>query len=140
MCEILAYFELLFLIGIKKAHHANVKELWSADGSSIEITRATMSYKRFLFLCRCLRFDDRETRAERRAIDKLSPIRTTFDLFLKNINQNYNLNEYTALLLTKCYTHFVVGVNGYSISQVNQPNMASKCLHYVMQKHFTRVK
>lgn len=31
-CEILAYFELLFLIGIKKAHHANVKEIWSADG------------------------------------------------------------------------------------------------------------
>jgi len=96
-CEILAYFGLLFLIGIKKAHHANVKELWSADGSGIEITRATMSYKRFLFLCRCLRFDDRETRAERRAIDKLAPIRTTFDLFLKNINQNYNLSEYTTI-------------------------------------------
>ncbi|XP_022183154.1 piggyBac transposable element-derived protein 4-like [Myzus persicae] len=56
-----------------------------------------MSYKRFLFLCRCLRFDDRETRAERRVIDKLAPIRTTFDLFLKNINQNYNLSEYTTI-------------------------------------------
>lgn len=56
-----------------------------------------MSYKRFLFLGRCLIFDDRETRVERRKIDKLAAIRTTFDFFLKNINKNYNLSEYTTI-------------------------------------------
>lgn len=96
-CEILSYYGLLFLIGIKKGHHANVKELWASDGSGIDVARATMSYKRFLFLSRCLRFDDLETRVERRKIDKMAPIRTIFELFLKNINQNYNLSEYTTI-------------------------------------------
>lgn len=75
-CEILAYFGLLFLIGMKKSHHANVKELWAADGSDIEVARAAMSYKRFLFLGSCLRFDNHETRVERRKIDKLSTLST----------------------------------------------------------------
>jgi len=96
-CEILAYFGLLFLIGVKKGHHVNVKELWAADGSGIEVTRAAMSYKRFLFLGRCLRFDDYKTRVERRKIDKLAAIRTMLDLFLKNIDKNYNLSEYTTI-------------------------------------------
>jgi len=30
-------------------------------------------------------------------MDKLSLIRTTFDIFLKNINRNYNLSEYTII-------------------------------------------
>ncbi|XP_022160174.1 piggyBac transposable element-derived protein 4-like [Myzus persicae] len=78
---------------VKYAYHLGPTAIACSNGSVTNLT----CYKRFLFLCRCLRFDDRETRAERRVIDELAPIRTTFDLFLKNINQNYNLSEYTTI-------------------------------------------
>lgn len=55
----------------KKGHHTNVKELWAVDGLDIEITRASMSYKQFLFLTRCINFNDRKTRDERQKIDNL---------------------------------------------------------------------
>ncbi|XP_060846028.1 piggyBac transposable element-derived protein 4-like [Rhopalosiphum padi] len=95
--ELLAYFGLLYLIGIKKGHHTNVLELWANDGTGIEITRAVMSYKRFLFITRCLRFDDRSTRADRRKFDKLSAIRSFLDSFVNNSRASYNKSEFTTI-------------------------------------------
>lgn len=96
-CEMMAYFGLLYLIGIKKGHHANVKELFSNDGTGIEIARSVMSYKRFLFLTRCLRFDDRTTRISRRKEDKLAALRTIFDCFLRNCNNCYSMSEFATI-------------------------------------------
>jgi len=95
--ELLAYFGLLYLIGIKKGHHKNVLELWANDGTGIEITRVVMSYKRFLFITRCLRFDDRSTRADRRKFDKLSAIRSFLDSFVNNSRASYNMSEFTTI-------------------------------------------
>lgn len=76
--EIMALLGLLIIIGTKKANHVNVQELWANDGSGLEITRQVMSYKRFLFLIRCLRFDDRNTREEKKKIDKLAAVRDIY--------------------------------------------------------------
>lgn len=95
--EMMAYFRLLYMIGIKKGHHVNVKELFSSDGTGIEITRAVMGYKRFLFLTSCLRFDDKLTRPDRRKTDKLAAIRTIFESFLKNFNDCYTLGEFVTI-------------------------------------------
>ena len=57
-CEMMVYIELLYLIGIKKGHHANMMELFSNNDIGIEIAKAVMSFKRFLFLT-CLWFDDK---------------------------------------------------------------------------------
>jgi len=48
--EIMALLGLLYLIGIRKGHHTNVRELWTADGTGVQILRACMSYDYFLFL------------------------------------------------------------------------------------------
>lgn len=95
--EFMAYLGLLYLIGIKKSHHANVKEIFSSDGTGIEIARAVMSYKRFLFITRCLRFDDKNTRVERRKFDKLAAIREFFQAFVNNCKSSFNLSEYTTI-------------------------------------------
>ena len=50
---------------------------------------ATMSHKLFLFLVYCLHFDDSTTRAQRRADDKLAPIRNTYDKFVAACEANY---------------------------------------------------
>lgn len=42
--EIMAFFGLLFMSGLKKANHTNFLELWATDGSGIEIFRACMGY------------------------------------------------------------------------------------------------
>ena len=48
--EILAVIGLLYMAGVKKAQHHNVKELWETDGSAPECFRAVMSKERFLLL------------------------------------------------------------------------------------------
>ena len=52
-----------------------------------------MSLKRFRFLLRVLRFDDRTTRQERKTLDRLAPIREIFDKFVTNCQQCYYVGE-----------------------------------------------
>lgn len=43
--ELLAVLGLLYLIGMKRASHTNLLELWADDGTGLEICRSTMNYK-----------------------------------------------------------------------------------------------
>ena len=60
--ELMGFLGLLFLSGVNRAGHMSFLELWATNGSGIEIFRASMSYKRFLFLLFVIRFDDKMTR------------------------------------------------------------------------------
>ena len=62
----------------------------------MEITKAVMSYKQFLFLLRCVRFDDKSAtyKRERQATDKLAAIRSMFDEFIGNSKNTYSLSEF----------------------------------------------
>ena len=93
--EIMALLGLLYLIGTRKGHHANVRELWTADGTGVQILRTCMSYDHLLFLFQCLRFNDLQTRPGRRQTDKLAPIHTILDISVKNCQQCYNTSEFT---------------------------------------------
>lgn len=95
--EILALFGASVLIGIKHGHHTNVKELWNRDGTGIIALRALMSYNRFLFLLRCLRFDDSSTRPARKATDKLAAIRSILDQFVNNCKKNYTVGAFITI-------------------------------------------
>lgn len=95
--EMLAFIGLLYLSGVKRANHTSFLELWANDGTGIEIFRACMSYKRFLFILRVLRFDDITTRDERRKLDKLAPIRSLLEDFNNNCKKVYCLSEYMTI-------------------------------------------
>ncbi|UYV77275.1 hypothetical protein LAZ67_15000317 [Cordylochernes scorpioides] len=95
--EILALFGLLIMSGVKRAAHLTYKELWAVDGSGVEIVRAIMSQDRFLFLLRCLRFDDITTRKERKKLDKLTPIREFVEAFVYNCKKLYTPGEYNTI-------------------------------------------
>lgn len=95
--ELLAVFGVLYLLGIKKENHTNVLELWTDDGSGLGILRACMSYKRFLFLLRCLRFDDKCTRQNRQTTDKLAPIRSFMEKFRENCLKKYSPGEFVTI-------------------------------------------
>lgn len=111
MCEIRAVFGqfgLLYLAGFRKSSHQNLDDLWATDGTGVELFRSTMSLARFRFLLRCLRFDDRSTRTERRSYDKLAPIREIFDKFnevcgsVHYLGENVTIDEKLEAFRVRC--------------------------------------
>lgn len=95
--EIKALIGLLYIGGVHKASHVNVKDLWATDGTGMDIFRKTMSKNRFLFLLRCLRFDNIHDRQSRRLLDKLAPIRELFEKFVQNCQKAYTIGEYVTI-------------------------------------------
>jgi len=95
--ETRAFIGLLYYAGILKANHLNADELWKTDGSGVEIFRLTVSLPRFRFLIRCCRFDNKDTRDDRKKVDKLAPIRDFFDLFVKKCKEGYSLSAFVTI-------------------------------------------
>lgn len=63
------------MVAVGKDNHVSTLEMWKLHFGS-PIYKAAMPEERFCFLIRCLRFDDWQTREERRTSDKFAPIRT----------------------------------------------------------------
>lgn len=95
--EICALIGLLYLAGVKKSQHLNVKELWQDDGTTPECFRATMSYRRFYLLLRALRFDNVKDRQNRSQFDNLAAIRELFEEFVSNCQKAYRIGEYCTI-------------------------------------------
>lgn len=95
--EMRAFIGLLYHAGTLKANHLNADDLWATDGNGVEIFRLTMSLMRFRFLLRCCRFDDKETREERKKLDKLAPIRQFFDIFVAKCKEGFSLSAYVTI-------------------------------------------
>ncbi|KAI4471976.1 piggybac transposable element-derived protein 4 [Holotrichia oblita] len=91
--EIKAFLGLLYLAGVFRGARQRLSDFWATDGLGIHIFRMTMSEKRFRFLIRCLRFDNRNTRDTRRQVDKLAAVRELFTVFVENCQKHYNLAE-----------------------------------------------
>lgn len=91
--EISAFLGLLYIMGVKKNNHIHLNELWAVDGTAPEIFIATMSERRFRLLSQALRFDDENTRAARKKLDNLAPIREIFDSFVKTCGESYSVGD-----------------------------------------------
>ena len=95
--ELKAFIGLLYLAGAYRANRQSLEELWGTKGDGVERFDLVMSIKRFKFLLRCRRFDDRDTQITRKAEDRLAPIREVFTLFVNNCQKNYSLGEFTTI-------------------------------------------
>ena len=91
--ELKAVIGLLYLLGYYKSNRMALSDFFEKDGTGIEVFRAAISLKRFRFLLDCLRFDDMDTRDERKKIDKLAPIRDVVDEFANTCRSNYCHSE-----------------------------------------------
>lgn len=85
--ELNAIFGLLYYAGVHKMSKCKVMNLWSVH--SLPLFKAAMQRNRFVFIVQCLRFDDKTTRAERKANDHFTHIREIWNLFIKNCIDNY---------------------------------------------------
>lgn len=95
--ELLSLFGLLYLSGFYRSGRQNLDDLWSTDDTGVMIFRKTMALYRFRFLLACLRFNDAETRSERKKLDKLAPIRSVFDQFVSHSKSVYSPGEYLTI-------------------------------------------
>ncbi|KAG5883432.1 hypothetical protein JTB14_000775 [Gonioctena quinquepunctata] len=72
ICEMKAFVGILYLAGVLKSGRQNVLSLWNTDGMGIMHINLTMSYNLIRFICRCIRFDNMNSREKRRNLDKLA--------------------------------------------------------------------
>ena len=76
------------MAGLHKCNHEPISLLWSEkEGRPVYI--ATMSRNRFTDILNYIRFDNRATRAERRATDKLAAFRDFWTLFQAQFQKYY---------------------------------------------------
>ncbi|XP_030745484.1 piggyBac transposable element-derived protein 3-like [Sitophilus oryzae] len=94
LSEMRAFLGLLYLQGIFKSGHEDIRSMWATDGTGRPIFRATMSLARFSFLLSCIRFDDVTTRKERTITNKLAAISEFFDKFVENSKLSYSPGYY----------------------------------------------
>nr|CAH7763849.1 unnamed protein product [Callosobruchus chinensis] len=90
LIEIKAFIGLLYMQGVFKSSHEDLRSLWATDGTGREIFRCTMSMARFSFLLCALRFDDHTTRSTRVKNNPLAAFSDIFDIFFRNCKQAYS--------------------------------------------------
>lgn len=96
MNELKAFIGILYLLGACKNGHVSAKEFWGNE-FGIPLCKASMSYHRFQFISCKIRFDDKNTRRERRVSDNLAPVREIWDIFIKNCELNYSPSEFLTI-------------------------------------------
>ncbi|GFR96410.1 PiggyBac transposable element-derived protein 4 [Elysia marginata] len=86
--EIKALIGMLVFIGAQKQSKVNLQTIWDALLGQ-PFVRATMSYNRCFQLLNLLRFDNKDTRPQRRETDKLAPISELLNLHISNLQRYY---------------------------------------------------
>ena len=95
--ELRAFFGILYMAGVLQSSHSNIRDLWSNDITAPEFFRIVMNRNRFSVIMRALRFDNIETREERRVVDKLAPIRKIIDDFNIQLNKFYTAGDFCTI-------------------------------------------
>lgn len=90
--ELKALIGLYYLAGVFKMNDMNTSEMFDRY-TGLPVYRAIMSRCRFEFLTNCLRFDDKQTREERRTNDRLAPIREVFDKIVETCEDLYSPSD-----------------------------------------------
>lgn len=94
--EIKAFIGILLFSAVHKDNHLNLEVMFDTECSG-NLYRCTFSEKRFKFLLDCLRFDDKETRDERRVTDKFAAIRDFWNSFINKCTANYEPGPYLTI-------------------------------------------
>ncbi|XP_039467124.1 piggyBac transposable element-derived protein 4-like [Oreochromis aureus] len=89
--ELRAYVGLLILAGVYRSRNEAILSLWSEKSGRV-IFRATMSEKRFRYITRAVRFDDRLARP-RHCDDKLGPFRKIWDMWTHRLQMMFCPNK-----------------------------------------------
>lgn len=95
--EMRAFLGLLLMSGVLRASHLNFNDLFSPEDITGDFFHSVMSSQRFLFLLRCLRFDDVRSRKERQKTDKLAAVRNFFEIIVGKCQSLFRPSEYVTI-------------------------------------------
>ena len=79
--EIRVFFGVLLIAGALRCQKETISEMWTTDETIFHaVFTAAMAWNRFVHILQFIRFDDKSTRVQRKANDKLAAIREVWDL------------------------------------------------------------
>lgn len=82
---------------MSKGNHENIREMWKDGPLSRPVFAVTMPRNWFEEITDCIRFDNLDTRQERRECDKFALFCTLWDLLISQCKKNYNLSEFLCI-------------------------------------------
>ncbi|XP_011858775.1 PREDICTED: piggyBac transposable element-derived protein 4-like [Vollenhovia emeryi] len=88
LVELKAFIGVLSFAGVRKQNKVTLDKMWSLEFGN-NFYMSVMSAKRFQFIGTVLRFDDKETHNERKATDRLAPIRDLWETFISKCRGYY---------------------------------------------------
>ncbi|XP_014480095.1 PREDICTED: piggyBac transposable element-derived protein 4-like [Dinoponera quadriceps] len=94
--ELEAFLGLLILSGALKNNHIPVTKLYNPRLCG-ERYQATLSINRFRFISTSLRFDDRETRKERKKTNKFALVSQIWNMLIDQCKKNYKPSSYLTI-------------------------------------------
>lgn len=90
--EMFAFIGSLLLAGVYRSNNESTESLWDSEKGR-PIFKAIMPLKRFKNISRVIRFDNKDTRSERRALDKFAPIRELWNQWVDILPKLYNPSQ-----------------------------------------------
>lgn len=118
--EIRAFLGMLIYSAVFNCNHESIRTIFATDGTGRDIFRCVMSKDRFAVLLTCLRFDNPETRLERRENDPTAPISYIFEQFIENCQNAYSVGQ------TVCIDEMLVSFRGRCKFKMYLPNKPDK--------------
>lgn len=91
LVELKALVGLLYYSSVFKGNHESIHSLFAKDGTGRDVFRCVMPRNRFTFLLDCMRFDNRETREQRKIDDPAFLISEIFNKFISNSQKCYTM-------------------------------------------------
>lgn len=118
--ELKAFIGLLFYTAIFKENNEHYTSWYNTDGTGREIYRCILSKNRLEVLLNTIRFDDAETREERRELDLSAPISELFQFFIQNCERVYTIGT------CACVDEMLVAFRGRCKFKMYMPKKPAK--------------
>lgn len=88
--EIRAFFGVLLISGALRCQKETISEMWTTDENIHHaVFTAAMAQSRFALILQFIRFDDKSTHDQWKAIDKLAAIHQVWDWFVENCKKHF---------------------------------------------------
>jgi hypothetical protein len=107
--KIRAFFCVLLIAGALRCRKETISEMWTTDETIRRaVFTAAMARNRFAQILQFIRFDDKSTRVQRKANDKLAAVREIWDQFVENYKkllepfEHMTVDEELVAFLGKC--------------------------------------
>ena len=95
--EIKGIIGIFFVIEVYRSQHESLQSMWSSGPSGRTIFSAAFGRNPFEKIVVCLRFDNRDTRLQRRQTDKFAPFRCFWNRFIENCRKHYAVSAYVTI-------------------------------------------